>query len=264
LIEEAVRDGLFVVRQHYRLKDTTTATPEYWGLNGAPHFGATYSLGVKTAAGYYIDNRAAHPWLYDGNFDEYRDSRKFAPVVSQTDVRGLDGVAYRAVTSKDMPLTAVADSQLYYVGDSAAFGRGFIEDNTPAGEKKGWLAWAVSDKPMRAGQDTIPVSLLIYRTELNFVNGQAEYEVKNPATNKTVLGGIYVMPETTAVGIITFKLSGVLHQKDGKWKVIGIKGNSAAAAVPATEGRLTPVASPLQQEDNDKAKNEKKKKEKKK
>jgi hypothetical protein len=250
LIEEAVQDGIFIVRQQYQLMDTTAETPEYWGLNGALHFGASYSLGVKTTKGYYLDRKAVYPWLYDDNFDEYRDSDKFAPVISQTGVRHLDSLAYRAIAFNDKSTTAVADSQFYYVDDSATFGRGFIEDNT-AGEKKGWLVWAVSEKTMQTVPDTVNVSMLIYRTELNFVNEQTEYEIKKPSTNKTILGGIYVLPETTDIGVITVKLCGTLLLKDDKWEVVKIRKNDPAAVVPVTGGRLTPVDSPIRNDNSD-------------
>jgi hypothetical protein len=231
LIEDAVKDGLFVLHQYYRLQDTTAATPSFYGWGDLPHFGDTYSLAVKTVGGYFSGNQTIHPWMYDSKFEEYRDSRQYAPVISTTEYKLTDSVAYSPLAFKNIAFTSVSDNRVYRMQDTATFsGKGLCPDYT-VGEKKGWLVWAVSDKPL-SESNTQKLSLMIYRSELVFDAGKELYEVKNPSTEKIVLGGIYILPEITGIGQVTFKLLGFLHNENNKWNVVKLKDPSSASGAP--------------------------------
>jgi hypothetical protein len=246
LIETAVKDGFFIIRQSYQLKNVSVNPPAYYGWNGQPHFGTVYSLGIKTANGFYTDDKAWRPWAYDSNYEQYRADASYVPVISETNVRPPDSAAYTSLSFSSESCKPGPDSLFVAVRNNGFGGTGFATDNEN-GKKNGWIVWAVADKPL-ASSDTIPVTFLIYRTELTFEAGKNAYEVNPPnITNKEIAGGVYVVPDVTDVGQITFRLAGLLSRAGNQWKVVRPEGQSAtgtagtAAPAPAGKGGLTPA-----------------------
>ncbi|MDR1592995.1 MAG: hypothetical protein LBS43_00745 [Prevotellaceae bacterium] len=240
LIEDAVKDGLFVIRQNYQIKDTSTTPPTYYRWGNDPHLGTVYALGIKVRGGFYGDNRILFPWNSDTRYEEYRNIANYVPVISETNWRSPDSTHYGTAPFSADSCTLHSDSLAVHVKSAMFAGRGFNENYSP-GEKDGWLVWAVSDKPLPAA-DTLPLSLLIYRTKLVYEAGKKRYEIKNPATDKEILGGLYIVPETGDIGQIIFKLSGILIKIDSKWNVAVLDPNTAASALQSVRsGRLTPV-----------------------
>jgi hypothetical protein len=238
LVEEAVKEGLVVIRRCYRLQDTTAATPAYYGWNGAPHFGESYSLAVKTVEGYEVGDMAVHPWRYDARFERYRDSVRLVPVISTSEYRRLEGDSYAPLLLRDTAPAGVVAGRLYRLRDST--GEGF--DHDPAtGVARGWMVWVVSDSALSVA-GTRKLSLVIYRLDITFEAGKSMHEVREAAGNlalksKVRLGGIYILPRVTGIGQVTFKLAGFLHREGDRWYAIRGTGG------PRGEG-LTPVRVP--------------------
>jgi hypothetical protein len=261
LIESAVVNGLFVVHRCYQLQDTTTAEPSYFGWNNFSYFGDTYSLGVKVRNGYYSGNMAAHPWMYDIKYEEYRNRNRYVPVISESYYRQVEDTAYQTLPLKDRIVKEISSNRIYFVQDTLFQNKGFEIDNSD-GIKKGWLVWAVTEKPL-AEQNNQAVSFLIYRAELVFESGKESYDIKNPSTDKVILGGIYLLPKTTGIGEITFQLTGYLHREDSQWQVIRPANHEMLRPLPDSElsngeAGLTPI--PIAQEDNESSTEKNKKK----
>ena len=241
LIEEAVKGGIFIIRQSYQLKDTNT--DELYGLHNAEHFGYTVSLGIKAQNGYYLDNRAVEPWRYDNTFIEYNDQKQYLPVISESKYWSLtnDSVFSDLPYDKDK-LKALSSGQFYFAQDSLFNNQGFDTDNSDS-NKEGWLVWVVSPDSMKAAANE-SFSLLVYRNELTFEPGKNAYKIKEPPTDNWVLGGFYVVPEVTGIGKISFCLSGLLNKKDGYWQVVrlteSIYKREIISDKPIKEG-LTPI-----------------------
>jgi len=242
LIEDAVKDGIFIVRRCYQLQDTTAATPTYFGWQNQNWFGKTYSLGIKVKEGYYLFDQAVRPWVYDRKYAPYADSADFAPILSASEYRMLEDTSFQALPYRDLPVKEISTHRVYLAQDTASFHqKGFSVDDS-YGVKKGWLAWLVTDKPLEEENRQTP-TFLIYRTELTFEQEKEHYEIRDPVTNKHVLGGFYFLPEITEIGQINFILTGALHRENGKWQVVRMKNPTTANAVqPRTvvDG-LTPI-----------------------
>jgi hypothetical protein len=240
LIEDAVKDGLFVIRQNYQIKDTSVTPPAYYRWGNDPHLGTVYTLGIKVNSGFYGDNKIMFPWNYNTRYEQYRNIANYVPVISETSWRSLDSTRYKTTPFSSDSCSLQSDSLAVYVKSALFAGRGFHE-NYSAGNKDGWLVWAVSDKPASVA-DTLPFSLLIYRTKLVYEAGKKRHEIKNPVTDKKILGGLYLVPEVSDIGQIIFKLSGILIKIDNKWNVVIPDRNTAASMLqPAQPGGLTPV-----------------------
>jgi len=247
LIEDAVKDGLFVVRSCYRLQDTTKTEPTYFGRNNLPYFGNTYSLGIKVRSGYYTDDIAARPWLYDSNYDTYRTAASYKPVISESYYRPHHDSTYLSLPYQDRPVKEITKEQVYFTEDTVFQDKGFIPDTLP-GLKKGWLVWVTTDKPLHE-QPGQTLSFSIYRSELTFDGDTGRYEVRSLATDRIVLGGIYVIPDFSEVGQITFRVAGVLSKKGDQWNVVRLMGQSPMAGI-STGGTDTNELTPIHVPDN--------------
>ncbi|MCL1932716.1 MAG: hypothetical protein FWF53_02735 [Candidatus Azobacteroides sp.] len=241
LIEEAVKGGIFIIRQSYQLKDTNT--DELYGFHNAEHFGYTVSVGIKAQNGYYLDNMAVEPWKYDNKFIEYNDQKQYLPVISESKYRSLtDDSAFSDLPYDKDKLKVLSGGQFYFAQDSFFDNQGFDADNSD-GNKDGWLIWVVSSDSIKAaGNESL--SLLVYRNELTFEPGKNTYKIKEPPTDNRVLGGLYVVPEVTGIGKISFCIGGLLNKKEGYWQVVRLTESIFKREIigdkPVKEG-LTPI-----------------------
>jgi hypothetical protein len=220
LIEDAVTDGLFIVRSCYLLQDTTVKEPTYYRWRDLPYFGDSCSLGVKLKKGYCIGDIAANPWKYDTKYEEYRSRNRYKPVMSESYYRQINDSLPLLLSLEKKEIKSISTNHIYLVEDTLFQNKGF-EINNSNGEKKGWIVWVISDKPLPEQKD-MKISFSIYRTELLFEHGKEIYniEMKNPPVNKTVLGGIYILPKYPEIGEIVFQLGGYLHKENNQWQVI--------------------------------------------
>ena len=235
-IEDAVKNGVFIVRRCYRLQDTTTDPPSFFGWQNMDYFGETFSLGIKVVDGYLLGDSAVRPWEYDDKFKKHAQKERFVPVLSTSEYKTLDDTGYKPLPFREITTKEISAGRVYLAQDAAVFNqKGFSVDYSD-GNKKGWLVWLVSDKPVE-GQDHPAVTFMIYRSELTFERDKESYEVNIPATDKQPFGGFYVLPEITDIGQINFRLAGALHNENGKWQVIRVKNTKERPA----EGGLTPI-----------------------
>ncbi|MDR1023133.1 MAG: hypothetical protein LBL94_07690 [Prevotellaceae bacterium] len=236
LIEDAVKDGIFILKQSYQIKDVATTPPTYYRWGDNPHMGTVYTVGIKAADGFYTCSKALSPWNYDKRYEQYRKVATYLPVISETSYRPLDSAKYAAMTfSADSSIFAV-DSSIIHLKTGLFERKGFREDYSP-GAKAGWLVWIASDKNI-AEADAVHISLTIYKTELRYEAGKNRYEVKKPAVaGKVIIGGLYLVPEVTGIGEIVFKLAGFAHKLAGRWNVVV----PAASQAAARQVGLTPI-----------------------
>lgn len=238
LIEDAVKSGLIIIHRQYQLQDVTAATPSFFGWNNDLHFGDSYSLAVKTTEGYYIGGQAVHPWKYDNKFDEYQDNAQYAPVLSGSEYRQLSDTVYSSLPFKEQIIKEISENRIYSVRDTVFGNQGFTTYISATDTIKGWLVWVVSGKPL-AENSAQPLFCITYRSELVCKDDQLLYEINPPAIQTNILGGIYVVPEVTAIGQITFKLAGILHFEHEQWHIVRLNQTSA----PSPQGGLTPIPS---------------------
>lgn len=240
LIEDAVKNGIFLLRQDYQLKDT--ATGKYYGRGGNNMFGSVYAWGIKVKGGYYLSDRGVRPWRYDANFDEYR--RTHVPVLYKTYRKEITDTTIITLQWDGEQMTELVPGKFGYVTDSLFQEEGFEADLT-FGKKAGWLVWIIAEKAIEEAMPGTPVSYTIYRKELTIKKDVEEYPTNAPSTERKIWGGIYIVPEQTAVGQITFRLVGIMAQLDGQWTVFTPFRKIAALeeSAPVYKGgnTLTPV-----------------------
>ncbi|MDR1555698.1 MAG: hypothetical protein LBS88_01535 [Tannerellaceae bacterium] len=250
LIEEAVKDVFFIIRQGYQLKDVSVKPPKYYGRDNNPFFGFTYSLGIKTTTGFYTDEKVLRPWDYDSNYDSYRTNKSYEPVLS--------GARYRSFYSDNLQeMTFVTDScatlskPFVHVKNTKIFnGKGFSTE-VRNGIQNGWLVWVVLDKPLET-IGSVGSFLVLNPHELQLESSQKTYEMPVPSVerNKIIAGGIYIVPVASA-GQISYQLVGLISESDNKWylqKITGVlseittaKEKKETSAPTENKDGLTPV-----------------------
>jgi hypothetical protein len=239
LVEDAVRDGLFIVHSRYRLRNIKENKLYGWG--GEPYFGETTTVGVKTIDGYILDRRAVQPWTDDSRFDEYRDDSHFEPALSECTYQPATGTATAVLPVEKTVYRPLANGALSLAADTIFHRRGFLRDNAD-GKKQGWLVWLTATDSTAAAEN-----LIAYRSEIEFKNGVNAYPIKAAATAQTLLGGVFLTPRIDGVGQITFYLSGIVVEKNGEWQLLRLDSERTAGQAekekPATEkrGGLTPI-----------------------
>lgn len=235
LIEQAVQEGIVLLRQEYQLEDTITRKRYTW--DNRPEFGSATSLCVLTETGYVVADDVLAPWRNDDRYRQFQDSI-FRPVLSKTFCRSIRDSVWRAVPGTIAPQKSrpLCVSSWLQVDDTLFQSSGFTIDFS-AGEKEGWLVWLTSDKEKKF--DSSALSLLIYRHKLTMEDGTDCCEIPAAATPRRIIGGIYIEPQCLKIGKVTFALSGVVVGKDDKWKLLRLIPNIPIESDDT--GALTPV-----------------------
>ena len=238
LVEDAIQDGIVIWRQSYQLEDT--AMNQRFGRYGEAEFGKSYSLAVKVGGGLYLFGQAMRPWESDGNFARYRETHK--PVLYKTYYRCLSDSVEHEIVIDYARAESCGENNLFFLRDSTTFsGNGFTVDGSE-GTKKGWLVWVTSDVNLENSDSTTTADYVIYRHEQTIVADSSRYAITPPATGKPMWGGIYVVPEQTAIGQLTFRLCGIISKEGDGWQlIIPSKGTSQLAVSSDAQDELTPV-----------------------
>lgn len=213
-VEDAVTSGLFISEQSFQICDKETG--ELFGLNGKSEFGKQYSIGIKIPNGLLLSDVAVRPWMYDMKYGKYKD--KYDPVFYQAKFAEMkekaefDSLAYSMTGMQEL-----IDTTFYSFSSQTFDGKGFALDYTK-GEKDGWLVWIVADK--NADISSMPKSnYSIYRKKLEVNGPKVSFDVVHPDEKQNILGGIYVVPYYTEIGVIEFRLCGVMSKSKGGWKI---------------------------------------------
>jgi hypothetical protein len=234
MVQDAVKDGILIVRQEYRLQDV--ATKQFFGRNNREFFGATYSLAFKLNGDYCGGQKITEPWSADKHYKEFENDEKYIPVISKTLYRKTDNKSFETLAYDTSSIVTVVPEYIYTWQDSTG-DFGFQVDKT-SGIKKGWLVWVTTPQDIQQ-QDTANVRLESYRTEIEVKKDSVFYEIKEPRTTDFIIGGFYVLPKVTKIGQITFHLVGILQPVDDKWTVVTF--GAAAGTIEDNKSLLTPV-----------------------
>lgn len=238
IIKEAVKDGICIIAQNYQLEDSVSG--QRYGRNGANNFGCSYSLCIKLKNGLCLNIDALTPWENDVNYNRYRG--QYSPINTETQYKELNDSCFISVSLLDMnSINEISDSLLYELTDTVTFdGMGFERDSI-AGNKDGWLVWVVADRPITEA-DSATTDMIITKYGIDASPHYRIHEVNKPATPKHVWGGIFVVPQQTAIGQLTFRLCGVmLNRETDKWVIVTPFTTETMRVYKQSKIKLTPV-----------------------
>lgn len=231
VVRDAVEKCFVEVTSHYRLEDLQTH--KQYGRDGHDTFGATTSWGVRVRGGYIVLGQATRPWDFDEIFSKFRGKYGTVPCGTDIDDNGershRDSLNAQPCGSHDL---------LYFVGHGGQPQRDGLEVDYSEGEKDGWFVW------LTAEVDSLE-SFLVVRHKMEGKYGKSVHEVEQPNTKKRVVAGIFVTPSYPSIGVVNFRLSGVLLTQEDKWLLaVPDGGDGQISADPKGEETvLTPVES---------------------
>ena len=250
-VEQAIKDGIFVIRQTYQLEDTTTQ--QRFGRYGNEEFGAYSSLAIRTSDGIIADSQLVSPWETDSNFSRYRTSHK--PVIAQAYSKELDDSIMSPIT---FSIDSLNLGQLRLAKlcpqDSSFVGFDIKKYKSPM---EGWVVWLSNDSTISESIGLKKPDFTIFKRTVEFHPDTVSYKIDTPNISKQLWGGIFVVPEQTEIGQITFFLGGVIVREidSNEWILVTPVGQTTTV-LARQEDELTP----LRQQPVDKKKKNKKKK----
>lgn len=211
LVFKAVAPALKIIKQQYRLKKDG----DFFGRNNKPHFGESFSLGVKVSGGTILQNEVLYPWVNDKDYKDVNEAGKYTPVLYDSYQKSVIGGDYEKVDFElNTPyVKSVGKDSLLYIHSDVYSDFGLNMD-TASGEKSGYMLWVYEAD----GKCDYKVEAL---------NLQASVEstvipMKTSSPSK-VLGGVYVIPVNERPGTISFYLVGVAstcNNKDWSLKLL--------------------------------------------
>lgn len=241
LVIDAVCSAFFLSRQSFQVADKKTG--ELYGLNNHDEFGTEITFGVKLRDGFLLTDKAVRPWEYNSKFNSYRDGYKPVPYLSEYTEQGektdYDSLTYSLQETMN-PL------EVYCFKSNIFKGKG-LDYDIAEGVQKGWVVWAYTDKDADLNK-TAKLSFVYIEKELNVATDGKESVL--PPKDKNILGGIFIVPSVTGVGVVKFLLCGIITEKEDKWNVsfpfVGIKENDGLQKKSnvepnVTKDSLTPV-----------------------
>lgn len=214
-VEEAVKPGLFISKQSFQICDKESG--ELFGLNGKQEFGTQYTVGIKIAGGYILTDAAVRPWLYNGKFERFRE--KYDPVFYQASY-AMPGSKIK-YDELDYDLTRqeeIFDETLYKFSSQIFGNKGFVLDDAP-GKKNGWVIWLMVKRDTDF-EKSVELNFAIFRRDIEVDKDHDMFDVDSFYTDDEILGGIYVVPYYPNIGVLEFRLGGIMAKFDNRWKIL--------------------------------------------
>lgn len=253
-VEQAVKDGVVLLRQDYQLLDTLSNTR--YGWNHQEVFNSIYSVGFKVEGGYVVNDRFVRPWNYDQRYRELRDTT-YVPVISKTRCKSMADTVYTDVKYNPNYKRSIKDSLIYRV-DSLAHERRGLRLDSSLGEKEGWLVWITSADSLL--QENTQLSVVTYKHKITIEENKKEYVLPKPATSKNIVAGILVVPNNTQIGVIDFQIVGYAYQKGDDWYVVRDVEYATIPEQNSNVSLLTPVSTDDEEAENNASSKKKSKK----
>lgn len=241
-IAEAVLPAISVVRSTYFVADDNEQ--RYRAKNDTV-FGREYSLCVMTTSGPVFSDCAEKPWDYDARFDKYRNNPAYKTRLNDHTLAPADGSGeYKPfVINEELwlkPIPAGADSSPVLLGqfDPATENVG-LATAVPAGAAvEGIIMWFTYDHASDTIADRQRVNITYDEATLNFGNNATTvaYKPLNAPDAGDIIGSIFLMPVTTAPGVLEFRLGAFIVPPSGledSWTVLAADLPSLGESVDA-------------------------------
>ena len=210
LIDKALSGAFVRINQSYELCDTVK--DEHFGRDGKDYFNIVPFIGIETEKGLVFPASVQTPWINDRDFDKYKD--RYKPISTKSTISLLNKVEEQAHKYSGSPIDVLAMTKyLCSMADTTHTGKGLNVDSI-SGRKDGWFIWVSSEKDL---VETDTVKLTSIKKELEVPVDGEFFRIDTPEISDTVYGGIYVTPTQTAVGQITFTLTGIMVSDEEGW-----------------------------------------------
>lgn len=247
ILEKAIYSSMIVVKQSYQVKHLKTG--KIYGRSGRKEFGHSFSIAVKSEAGFILTEEGLKPWLYDESFKKVEND--YEPVISMTEIRGIN------TDSKFMQCPMKIKGQqpaegIWIANIVDSLNDNKLEIDNEDGLKDGWLIWFYSPKDSKA-DELGAVSLQSFNKKIDIRKG-ISIDIDEPTNKNQVLGGIYVCPYFIGGGHVVYKLVGMAMKIENKWKLqipfVGISHENSSVEPDEKPQEEPNVEEPAQEKDD--------------
>ena len=227
LIDETFREVFVIVRQNYALQD---ASGQRFGRGGEPYFNLVDFIGVKTEEGILLFDDVTTPWLYDKEFQSYKD--KYEPYMNLSSVLDISGTKI-LLDSLSIDENNFQSNNSWYCLKDSLFTIGVLVSHADTISSNGWLIW------MSLKSDKVEKPVLhISKKEINKDKKGLVEDVIAPDLSGIVLGGLFVTPQSNIPGTLSFVVEAIMVRKDKtNWAVVPLHKINA----PNDSHELTPL-----------------------
>lgn len=257
-IDNAIKDGFYLVKQEYRLEDVNIPGSRY-DRDGHNNFGEKVSFVLKMKKGLLTSNEAVAPWETDANFDEYKGGQ-YVPHMSRTSFLYVGKNEWRVADKMLDPEAMKADN---IKKDN---GMAFLTEEAPAegftvaqgyGKKNVLVVWL----SYSGGKDDANASYTIKEMELDIEKGKT-CDVPAQSKPADAICGLVVEPVYT-VGRIELAVVGVINaadkESDDNLKMVPVRSLVGNEQSDAEEGSDLAPSDGAKKGNNSKSSNKNKK-----
>lgn len=222
LVEEAVSNGVILVRQPYYATDQTGNFYNYKkgkdSANG--ELGAVYSVGLIINGGYLFTDRVMTPWEYDSEYNEKRNG-KVGGVKPETTTYSLlnKKASYQPLAFDGATAGIVYPDKVFTTPvNSALFQYGF-DINREEGRRDGYVVWISPALNQDMSKDA-SLNFEVMPRKIS-VSSNPKDLINLGTGHANAIGMVYVVPEVNGIGNIVLNLEGigVFDPETMKWSL---------------------------------------------
>lgn len=214
LMEEALKDALFCIKQDFQLEDTTTGK-HYNYADDPKRFGGQTSFMVSFDDGFIVPDEVLYPWDYDENYPEYRNS-KYKPFVNRSSLLKVGQKTWASDRKFEFWEERWITDGLKYAKVEEPVDKG-LKWASGYGKKEVLVVWLLL---LEGDTDSeTKCEFFTQKTELTIEKDNKLYKIEQPNAKLPVLGGIVVEPVVGGLGTIDLALVGVVKKYDDEYKM---------------------------------------------
>ena len=237
LVEDAVKDGFLLVGTQYQLKEKSSGN--LYGRGKHDYYGESYSLGYMFPLGCVLPEESLSPWENDPDFDKYKNSEKYEPVLMDSIFIKKSGKKASGKRELVRSIFQIPNTGLSRIPLGASENTGLPVDYE-FGQVSGWFVWCMIPNGNALGKESSFSFTSFYRTIV--IKDTTSVLVEAPQIGDNLLGGIFVVPKIDSVGKITLCTKGVLQKaENGRWKLRVCNIDWNTVAVPEKDETVSPA-----------------------
>lgn len=214
LVDNSIKNGISIIKSEYQLRNKKDGG--LYGRGGKDVYGSVYNVGINLPTGVLVMADIKSPWLKDSDFDKYRNSESYEPVLKSITV--FSKCDSDSVLCKDLSL----DTEIAYNNDSTLFLLKDLDLNNnfelklETNIQDSWIIWFVVEKGQKlVGFENLEFNTVYQKQDQDIIGR----DVKTPLGTNILLGGIVISPKISGVGKIELKLVGLLNKDSNNWKI---------------------------------------------
>lgn len=222
LVEEAVSNGVILVRQPYYATDGAGKFYNYkkGKDNAGGELGVVYSAGLIINGGYLFTDRAMTPWEYDSEYMEKRGSMVGGVKPGTTTYTLLNKKAsYQPLAFDGATAGIVYPDKVFTTPvNTALFQYGF-DINREEGRRDGYVVWISPALNQDLSKDA-SLNFEVMPRKIS-VSSNPKDLINLGTGHANAIGMVYVVPEVNGIGNIVLNLEGigVFDPETKKWSL---------------------------------------------